>query len=333
LNKYKKILISFGDFNGIGPEVTLKALKDLQSIYTETHFIILGVFDILQNLNAQLNLNLKFEKIDLFNLENLESGTIKIIELSYKSDGKIIPEYSKNTKLAGEFSARAIKLGAKLCLEKKADALVTAPISKESLNIAGYNYPGHTEFLSELSGGAKIVMMFITEKLRVGLVTIHNAIKDVPLLINKEKIVEKLEIMNNSLKRDFGILNPKIAVCALNPHAGESGLFGDEEEKIIKPAIKLANEKSINALGPFPSDTLFVYYQKYDAILAMYHDQGLIPVKMQSFDSAVNFTAGLPFIRTSPDHGTAYDIAGKFVANNSSMKEAIKLATELVKGR
>jgi len=216
-------------------------------------------------------------------------------------------------------------------------ALVTAPISKEAMNLAGYKYPGQTEMLASLADTEHVIMLLLSRRMRVGLVTTHLPISKVAKSVTTEKVFEKIETLHLSLKNDFRIKNPTIAVLALNPHAGDGGVIGKEDDKVVKPAIKLAQKKHISVRGPFPADSFFRNYcsKRYDAVLAMYHDQGLIPLKMSGAFGAkgVNFSAGLKIIRTSPDHGTAYDIAGKGIANPESMKEAIRLAVRLSKNK
>lgn len=215
----------------------------------------------------------------------------------------------------------------------KIDAIVTAPITKKSLEAAGYTWPGHTEFLAEKSGGHKVVMMMAAPKLKVTLVTIHTPLKEVPKQITQEKIIDTVKITFDSLKTYWGLEHPRVAVCGLNPHAGEQGLLGKEEIEIIAPALEKLRAEAYTVDGPAVPDAVFhdAYVGKYDALVCMYHDQGLIPFKMLYFQEGVNVTLGLPIIRTSPDHGTAFDIAGKGIADASSMKAAIKLAVEMVK--
>jgi len=211
------------------------------------------------------------------------------------------------------------------------DAIVTAPISKEACRSAGFKFPGHTEFLASRAKTKNFAMMLVGDKLRVVLVTRHLALKDVARVLTIDKIYQTIKLTNKSLKKQFNIAQPKIAVLGLNPHAGEGGMLGAEEKNIILPAIKKAKQNKINATGPYPADALFYQAKdgKFDAIVCMYHDQGLIPLKMLAFDTGVNVTLGLPFVRTSPDHGTAFDIAGKNKANPASMIAAIRLAIEL----
>ncbi|MBF0491294.1 MAG: 4-hydroxythreonine-4-phosphate dehydrogenase PdxA [Deltaproteobacteria bacterium] len=217
----------------------------------------------------------------------------------------------------------------------KIDAIVTAPITKKSLEAAGYPWPGHTEFLAEKSGGHKVVMMMAAPKLKVTLVTIHTPLKEVPLKITQEKISDTVRITFDSLKTYWGLDHPRVAVCGLNPHAGEQGLLGKEEIEIIAPTLERLRKEGYEVEGPCVPDAVFhdAYLGKYDAVVCMYHDQGLIPFKMLYFQEGVNVTLGLPIIRTSPDHGTAFDIAGKGIADASSMKAAIRLAVEMVEKR
>ena len=236
--------------------------------------------------------------------------------------------YGKPSKTSGKNAASAIEAAVHACYTGKAAAMVTAPVSKEALHSAGYHFPGQTEMIALLSRSQRHAMMLVSNKIRVGLLTIHLPISEVASSISKDKILDKLEIVHETLKFRYNIKHPKIALLALNPHAGENGVIGPEENSMYAEAIAEALKKEIVVEGPFPADGYFGTgkYKKYDATLASYHDQGLIPMKMLSFDSGVNYSAGLNVIRTSPDHGTAYDIAGKNKANAKSMIEAIKLA-------
>jgi 4-hydroxythreonine-4-phosphate dehydrogenase len=224
--------------------------------------------------------------------------------------------------------------GAKRCLAGELAALVTAPISKKLLRDAGYRFEGHTELLAHIARTKRFAMMLVGGPLRVALVTIHVPLAKVPRLLSMKKIIEVIELSHDMCRR-FGIRHPRIGVAGLNPHAGESGLLGDEERRIIAPAVRRAARKKINVTGPWPADTLFhkAYHGEFDAVVAMYHDQGLAPLKMIAFDSGVNLTLGLPFVRTSPDHGTAFDIAGKNIARPDSMIAAINLAANLAARR
>ncbi|HPD19454.1 MAG TPA: 4-hydroxythreonine-4-phosphate dehydrogenase PdxA, partial [Candidatus Goldiibacteriota bacterium] len=223
-----------------------------------------------------------------------------------------------------------------LANSRKIDGIVTAPINKHSLHLAGLKYPGHTEILAKFTNTKQYAMMLMGDKLKIVLVTMHVSLKDVSSKLTVQKIFDKIEITNKSMIRDFKIRKPKIAVLGLNPHAGESGAFGDEEIKIISPAIKKAKNMGIDVMGPYPPDTIFhkiVNEKSHDAAVCMYHDQGLIPLKLLSFDTGVNVTLGLPFVRTSPDHGTAYDIAGTGKASCNSILSALKVACEIAKNR
>lgn len=256
--------------------------------------------------------------------------TINIVDLK-NADPKKIP-VGKISAQAGKASIEYIDKAVELIRSGDIKAMVTAPINKESVSLAGLKFPGHTEYLAHLTKTKKFAMMLAGGKIRVVLVTTHMAFRDVARNLSADKIYEKISITNDGLVRWFGKKNPVIAVCSLNPHGGEGGLFGGEEAEFIEPAVKKAKKENIRVEGPFASDTLFVKANRgmYDAVIVMYHDQGLIPLKMASFGNAVNITLGLPFIRTSVDHGTAFDIAGKGVANTGSMEAAIKMAVEIV---
>ncbi len=238
------------------------------------------------------------------------------------------PSYGKVASAAGRISGNGIKLGVESCLNATTSALVTAPSSKEALHLAGFKYPGQTEMIAHLCGVDRSIMILFTGELRVGMVTTHVPLKDVSDILRQEVIEEKIVLFRDTLISHFGISNPRVAVSALNPHASDGGIFGQEEEAEIIPAIKLMQNKGINVVGPLPADTLFPHWKDFDGILALYHDQGMIPVKMAGFGSAVNLTGGLPFPRTSPDHGTAFDIAGDMIADSSSMERAIETAIE-----
>lgn len=228
--------------------------------------------------------------------------------------------------VAGKIAGLAVEEAARLALAREVDAIVTAPAEKRALNLAGYRYPGHTEWLAALAGGVPAAMMLASDRLRVVLVTTHLPLRDVPAAVTQEKIVSVGRVAREALRCWWGIGNPMLALCALNPHAGEGGLFGKEDETVLAPAARL-----LGAAGPLPADTVFLraLQGEFDAVLAPYHDVGMTAIKVVSFGKAVNVTLGLPFIRTSPDHGTAFDIAGKGIADASSMREAVKLAVEL----
>lgn len=302
-----------GDPNGIGPEVILKAIRspEVLNICDPVIYASKSVMEKAENAFG-LNLDCKIE----------DKGKFKDLEVNAGA----------TEKKAGECSLFYIQEAVKDALDKKTDAVVTAPISKESTHLAGSAYPGHTEMLRDLTGAENVVMLFEGGPFKVALTTIHCALSEVPELITREKILTTLSVCDKDLREKYGIDNPAISVCGLNPHAGEAGAFGREEIEKILPAINEAVSNGINAAGPFPADTLFYSANKgeWDLVLAMYHDQGLIPFKMLAFDTGVNVTLGLPIVRTSPDHGTAFDIAWKGSANPTSMIEAIKVAVKLI---
>ncbi len=325
------IAITIGDFNGIGPEVTLKSIVS-PKIKKNIQPVLIGSFDIFQYYVKMFKLD-----IELIEVENIstkiKSGAVSVLTVHPATSksiqlGKISPD-------SGVCAGIAIEHAIKLCLSKEVNAMVTAPVSKEALHFAGYNFPGQTEMLAMLTRSDRVTMMLLSKTMRVALATVHIPIKKVSENLSIDRIIDKLDTVNSSLKNDLGIKNPSIAVLGLNPHAGENGAIGSEENETIIPAIRKAKEKGISASGPFPADGFFASgaYKNYDAILAMYHDQGLIPLKMTGFDEGVNFSAGLKIIRTSPDHGTAFDIAGKKIANPGSMISAIQLATSIIKQR
>jgi 4-hydroxythreonine-4-phosphate dehydrogenase len=240
-------------------------------------------------------------------------------------------ELGERSKEGGKYALKSLETAVKDLASNKVDVLVTAPIDKKAIQSEDFDFPGHTEYLAKMSNADDALMLMVSEDLRVGVVTGHIPLQDVAKTVTKEKIIDKIDQINASLLKDFGIPNGKIAVLGLNPHAGEKGLLGDEEDKVIIPAIKEASKNGAQVHGPYPADGFFgsSSYKKFDAILAMYHDQGLIPFKAMTFGFGVNFTAGLPIVRTSPDHGTAFEIAGKNLANEGSFRHAIYLAVDV----
>ncbi len=303
-----------GDPNGVGPEVVVKALADSGAEYDA---VVYGSRDVFYAASELAGVFPEYTIVQPFEL-----GMSDVVP------GKV-------DRKTGEASLAYIQSAVAAAMSGEIDAVVTAPISKESTHLAGSPYPGHTEMLKDLTGAENAVMMFEGGKFRVVLVTIHTALANVPGLITKERVLSTIVITHESLRTLFGIDSPRIAVCGLNPHAGESGAFGNEEIVHIIPAVLEARKLGIDAEGPYPADTLFFHANKgkWDAVVAMYHDQGLIPFKMLSFEEGVNMTTGLPIIRTSPDHGTAYDIAWKGIADPSSMKAAINVAVRLARVR
>jgi 4-hydroxythreonine-4-phosphate dehydrogenase len=319
------IAISMGDFNGVGPEVILKHLSKID--LSSSTPLLIGSETVFQFYEKSLNIRVARHRIS--ETSEIEEGSVNILSISDIDESDIQP--SKISKSAGLAAMKAVEYGINSCLAGQADALVTAPISKEAIHKAGYIYPGHTEFLAEKTGTELVTMILATDQLRVGLQTGHIPMKEVPGSINSNDIVYKIESLDKSLRENFGIDHPKIAVLGLNPHAGDGGVLGTEETEFIQPAVNEVHKKGIHAEGPFPADGFFGSrkHTQYDAILAMYHDQGLIPFKALSFGKGVNFTAGLPIIRTSPDHGTAFDIAGQNKANPDSFTSAYNLAVKM----
>jgi 4-hydroxythreonine-4-phosphate dehydrogenase len=325
-SKLPYIGITLGDPAGIGPEVAVKALLESKEIYEVSSPILIGdaevVSSILSNTGNRLNI------IQDIGEAKAQFGTIDIISANFlrTKDYKI----GEVQAICGKAAYTYIEKGVNLIKGRKLKALVTAPISKAALKLANYDYPGHTELLAALSLSSIVRMMFVLDKLRVVLVTTHIPLRKVPTQITTKKIAESIKLTDFYLKNYFGYHSPKIGVCGLNPHAGEEGILGKEEEKKISPAINRLR-KRINVEGPYPADMIFTKYNEFEAIIALYHDQGLIPVKLLNWQEAVNLTLGLPFIRTSPAHGTAYDIAGKNIASPKGMISAILLAAKLAK--
>ncbi|MCH8124508.1 4-hydroxythreonine-4-phosphate dehydrogenase PdxA [candidate division KSB1 bacterium] len=319
-----QIYITMGDLNGIGPEVTIKAISELFPSQNVV-FTIVGSGKALEFYSRTLSAKLTIEE----GQPGSDPLKLHFLEVDSEDMNTIEPGLVKAE--AGKASVQFIQKALTLIENNDKAALVTAPISKQAIWAAGIDFPGHTELLADWFNTENYTMMLISNELKVGLVTTHHPIRDVSDLLSSDLIMKKCMTINRDLQNRFQIRNPRIALAGLNPHAGENGQLGTEEEKIIKPAIEKLKQQNVFVEGPFSSDTLFIpqKLQQYHAILAMYHDQGMIPVKMQGFGKAVNYTAGLPIVRTSPDHGTAFDIAGKGLANPSSMIEAIKLAITL----
>ncbi len=326
-----RIGITLGDINGVGPEVALKATWDAR-LRDKADLLLIG---------SAHALTIHAEAVELtdFNIPVISDANASewrgIAVLDMTAGRRPPVEWGRESEIAGQIAMASVDRGVSLCLDGGLDAIVTAPISKKAISLAGYSFPGHTEFIADRTGSESFAMMLVAGPLRVGLVTIHLALRHVPEAVSRERILDRLALLHRSLRIDFGIQRPRIAVLGLNPHAGEGGVLGAEEIDIIRPAVVEAKESGVLAFGPFPADGFFGQglQGRYDAVLAMYHDQGLAPFKALSFGSGVNFTAGLPIVRTSPDHGTAFDIAGRGEADPSSMREAIELAMEIVRRR
>lgn len=325
-----RIGITLGDINGVGPEVVIKALADNRLLNLITP-VIYGSAKTLSYYKKALN-------VEEFNYSQVRSKgqfTPKHINVVNCWDDTLEINPGKASKETGKASFNALKQACDELKEGLIDALVTAPIDKHSIHSDDFPFKGHTEFLTQMFGAQNSVMFMISDTIRIGLVTEHVAIKDVAALITRERIEGKLKIMEQSLRKDFNIPKPKIAVLGLNPHAGDGGLIGSEDEQVIKPLINDLRNKGKLVFGPYPSDGFFGtgQYSKYDAVLAMYHDQGLAPFKTLAFESGINFTAGLSIVRTSPDHGTGYGIVGKNLASEVSTRQAIYSAVEILKNR
>jgi len=330
--KRPRIAVTLGDPNGVGPEVVLKCLADSRLMkfvkpllvgsahVLKVHANTLGYRDLLIHVVQQAP-------------ERLPEGGLTVLDTAKGDKPRV--EFGQVTQDAGRLAMKAVEVATDLCLDGHVEAMVTAPISKEAIVLAGYDDPGHTEFITRRTGNDTSAMMLVSDELRVGLVTGHIPIWDVPKRVTLEAILEKIQVISASLSRDFGIDRPKIAVLGLNPHAGDGGVLGREESDTILPAIERSCEEGNLVFGPFPADSFFGIgaYRLYDAVLAMYHDQGLIPFKTLAFESGVNFTAGLPIVRTSPDHGTAFNIAGEGKASPGSMRSAIYLALDIIHRR
>ena len=320
--------ISCGDPNGIGIEIILKSLQDKRILDFFTP-VIFSNNNVINDQIKALDIDIQINKINL-NQKPL-IGKVNIVN-SWEETFKT--EFGKPTEKSGELSYLSLEATTNALIDSKVDVMVTAPINKNNIQNENFEFPGHTDFLANKLKGDSLMFM-VNDDLRVGLLTDHIPIKDISSSISLEKITKKIKIMEQSLQIDFGVQKPKIAVLAINPHVGDGGVIGKEDDLILTPALLEISNKGSLLFGPFSADSFFGSrtHEKYDAILAIYHDQGLIPFKTLSFGEGVNFTAGLNKIRTSPDHGTGYDIAGKNLANSNSFKNAIFCAIEIFKKR
>lgn len=322
-----RILITIGDVNGIGPELLFKTLR--RSNLTERCSLeVIGNARLLAEWSERLRLNDVHVEESAIRVGAAEAPLHSIESDASLAPGTIDPQ-------AGMLAGDAISWGVERLVSGRADGLLTLPISKKALNLGGYDWPGHTEMIAHLSGGGNPMMILLTEGMRVALATIHIPLRAVPDALSSDLIAERLAVLHNCLITDFGISSPRIAVLGLNPHAGENGSIGDEEETMIEPILAALQEEGLDISGPFPADAFFARYSPgdYDGILAMYHDQGLIPLKMFARGAGVNMTAGLSIVRTSPDHGTAFDIAGEGIADERSTIEALQCAVGIVLNR
>ena len=329
MGKFLKLGVSIGDPNGIGLEIIIKAFSH-QKTLNEFIAIVYSNVEIIEFHLAHLKLDLEINVIKSIS-ESLK-GKLNVFEIS-SSNFKV--DFGKSNIQSGDIAFRSLSTATKHIIENKIDCLVTAPIDKNTIQSKNFEFNGHTEYLTKISNKNNSLMLMVHQNLKVGVVTNHLSIAQVAEAISEELILTKIAILEKSLKNDFNIKNPKIALLGLNPHAGDGGIIGIEEITIIKPAIKIANEKNFRVFGPFPADGFFAseMHKEFDAVLGMYHDQGLIPFKMLSKNQGVNFTAGLPIIRTSPDHGTASDIAGKNKASFKSFMNALYLSMDIYNNR
>jgi len=327
-----RVAITLGDPNGIGPEVVLKSLHDPGLVPSMTP-VLVGSAHVLR-VHADV---LGFSDLDIHVVDEVPDevphGDVALLDVAEEDEPPVL--FGSETPEGGRIAMRAVERAVDACLAGTVDAMSTAPISKKAIQQAGYDVPGHTEFIAERTGSAKPTMMMVAGGLRVGLVTSHVPVSEVPSAVTEQAILEKLHVLDASLRSDFGIENPKIAVLGLNPHAGEGGTLGKEEQNVIAPALDAARQEGVRVEGPLPADGFFATQLSadHDAVLAMYHDQGLVPFKALAFDHGVNYTAGLPIVRTSPDHGTALGIAGKGMALPGSMRSALEVAVAVARHR
>jgi 4-hydroxythreonine-4-phosphate dehydrogenase len=325
-----RVGISIGDVNGIGPEVIIKALKDSRILLDCTPIIYGSTKTLSYHKKAVKEFDFQYQTCN-----TADEALNRKVNVVNVWNEEIPFELGKATEAGGKFAFLSLEAATKDLAEGKIDVLVTAPISKDAMQKSGFQFAGHTEYLADKAGMTDALMMMVGSNMRVALVSTHIPLKDVSSSLTKEAIFQKIKVFEKSLKADFGIIRPKIAVFGVNPHAGENGKMGTEEQDIILPAINQAKTEDILAFGPFPADGFFgsSAMNHYDGILAMYHDQGLTAFKALSFDDGVNFTAGLPVVRTSPDHGTAYDIVGQGIASEQSMRSAIYLAMDIYRNQ
>lgn len=325
-----KVGITHGDINGVGYEVIMKALMDSRMLDMCTP-VVYGSPKVAAYHRKALNIN-NFSFTHISNANEVEHNKANIINCV---DDNIRVELGKSTRMAGEASFIALEKAVNDLKEGNIDVLVTAPINKDNIQSDYFNFPGHTEYLAQAFDNPDHLMLMVSENIKIGVVVGHVSMQDLPTRVTKDSILRKLRIIHKTLEQDFLQKRPRIAVLSLNPHAGDNGLLGNEERDVIIPAINEAKEEGIIAIGPYPADGFFGSdeYSKFDAVLAMYHDQGLIPFKALSFERGINFTAGLPVIRTSPAHGTAYNIAGEDKASPESIRQAIYMAIDVFRNR
>lgn len=326
------LALTMGDPVGVGPEIMVMALADT-AIYQICRPLVLGDLAALTRARDRLAPSLQIKAVSGPRGGSYQPGTLDLLPLSSLNEADL--KYGRPTAAGGAAMVSYILTAIDLAMQKQVAGMVTGPISKTALKMAGYAYPGHTELLKDKTGAAHVAMMLAGERFRVVLATIHVALKEVPRQLSQEGLVRLFALTCQALKDDFGIPAPRLGVAALNPHASEGGLFGSEEMEIIIPAVLQAHGQGLPVTGPFPADTLFWRHSQgeFDAVCAMYHDQGLIPLKLLHFMDAVNVTLGLPIVRTSVDHGTAYDLAGSGQASPGSLKAAVRMAAEMAARR
>lgn len=327
-NKLPVLGITIGDINGVGPEIIIKTLSD-QRILNYMTPVIYGSTKVLSYYRKMFEAN-DFNYGQVKDIDHLSHKRINVVNCW---QDMVEIKVGMSTPEAGNCAYLALKEAVKDLKENKIDALVTAPINKNNIQKDDFKFPGHTEYISHELGISDSLMLMVSDNLKIGVVTGHMPLKEVSKTLSKEEVRKKLKILISTLQNDFGIVKPRIAVLGLNPHAGEEGLLGDEEENIINPVITEEKKNGYLVFGPFSADGFFAVKQdkKFDGVLAMYHDQGLVPFKILAFEEGVNFTAGISRIRTSPDHGTAYNIAGKGLANEASFRNALFVASDLVR--
>ena len=318
--------ISVGDLNGIGIEIIIKTFSDsrILELCTPVVFASNKVINFYKKSIPELPLNYS-------NIKEISKATPKQLNIFTVWEEEVEIQPGQMTESGGKYGVKSLQAAVKALKDKSIDALVTAPLNKFTMQSSEFNFTGHTPFLKEAFQADDVLMLMIAENMRVALLTEHLAIMDVAKNINKEQIIKKIQLLKNSLIKDFGVERPRIAVLGLNPHAGDEGLVGKEEKEIIRPAILESKKNDCIVMGPYSADAFFARgnHEKFDAVLAMYHDQGLIPFKSLALGEGTNFTAGIPTIRTSPDHGTAFDIAGKNIADESSFRAAIFSAIDI----
>jgi 4-hydroxythreonine-4-phosphate dehydrogenase len=324
--------ITMGDPAGIGPEVVVKAIGG-EKVRRACYPLVFGSYPVILQTARRFSKGVPVRRVLRAEEAKGAGDCVSVLHCTDLDHRKVCN--GRINRVSGKMAADSVFCAAQLALSDQIDAMVTAPLSKKGLHLAGYGFPGHTELLAFLTGANRYAMMFVSPGRMVVLVTTHLPLAQVPGAMSKEAILDKLQVTRNALQRYFGMRSPRIGVCALNPHCGEEGILGPEEKGIIGPAVRTAQAKGIDARGPFSADTIFspTRSKDFDCVLAMYHDQGLIPLKAKGVGRAVNVTVGLPIIRTSPDFGTALDIAGKGLADPSGMTSAVLLACRMAQDR